>query len=136
MHDAARVTLSPDLPLVEPHRLVAELLYGAQTMRHQQDRLAPPLELRELVEALQTKPFVADRKDLVDNQDGWIDVDGDGEAQSHIHPGRVGLHRGINERLEFRELDDLVETVCDLPPLVSPSITPLMKTFSRPEISG
>ena len=74
-----------------------------------------PLELRKLVEAFDAEPFVANRQDLIDNQDVRIDVNGDREAQPHIHPGRVGFHRGINEGFEFREPDDFVETFGDLP---------------------
>ena len=83
-------------------------------MRHEQDRLAAPLELGELVEALVGEAFVADGEHFVDEQDVGIDVDRDGEAEAHVHAGRVGLHRRIDEVLHLGELDDLVEPLRDL----------------------
>ena len=54
-------------------------------MGHQQDRLAAAAKLRELVQALVGKAFVADREHLVDEQDVGIDVDRDGESEAHVH---------------------------------------------------
>ena len=83
-------------------------------MGHEQHRLAAPAELAELVEALVGEALVADRQHLVDQQHVGIDVDGDGEAEPHVHAGRVGLHRRVDELLELGELDDLVEAPRDL----------------------
>ena len=84
-------------------------------MRDQQDRLAAPPELGELVEALVRERLVADRQHLVDQQHVGIDVDGHGEAEAHVHPGRVRLHRRVDEVPQLGELDDLVEAARDLP---------------------
>ena len=83
-------------------------------MRHEQDRLAAAPELAELVEALVREALVADRQHLVDEQHVGIDVDRHGEAETHVHAGRVGLHRRVDEILQLRELDDLVEAPRDL----------------------
>ena len=57
--------------------------------------------------------FVADGEYLVDEQDVRVDVDRDGEAEPHVHPGRVGLDRRVDEVLQLGELDDLVEAARD-----------------------
>ena len=99
---------------VEPQRFVAETLDHAERVRDEQDRLAAPLELGELVEALVREAFVADGEDLVDEQHLRIDVDRDRESEAHVHAGRVGLHRRVDEVLHLGELDDLVEALGDL----------------------
>jgi hypothetical protein len=43
--------------------------------------------------------LVADRQHLVDQQHVGIDVDGHGEAEAHVHAGRVGLDRRVDEVL-------------------------------------
>ena len=83
-------------------------------MRHQQDRLPAPAELSELVEALVREAFVADREHLVDEQHVGIDVDCHRESEAHVHPGRIGLHRRIDELAQLGEVDDLVEAILDL----------------------
>ena len=56
-------------------------------MRDEQNRLAAPPELGELVEALVREPFVADREHLVDEQHVGVHVNRDGEAETHVHAG-------------------------------------------------
>ena len=58
--------------------------------------------------------LVADGEHLVDEQHVGIDVDRDGEPEPHVHAGRVGLHRRVDELLQLGELDDLVEALLDL----------------------
>ena len=99
---------------VEPERLVAEALDQAERVRDEQDRLAAPLELGELVEALVGEALVADREHLVHEQHVGIDVDRHRETEAHVHAGRVGLDRRVDELLELGELDDLVEAARDL----------------------
>ena len=101
-------------PAVEPQRLVAEALDQAERVRDEQDRLAAAPELGELVEALVGEAFVADGQHLVDEQHVGIDVNRDREAEPHVHAGRVGLDRRVDEVLQLGELDDLVEARCDL----------------------
>ena len=52
---------------------------------------------RELVEALVGEALVADREHLVDEQHVGIDVDRHGEPEPHVHAGRVGLDRRVDE---------------------------------------
>ena len=60
------------------------------------------------------KPFVADGEHFVHEQHVGIDVNRDREAEAHVHAGRVGLHRRVDELLHLGELDDLVEAARDL----------------------
>ena len=83
-------------------------------MRDEQDRLAPPLELGELVEALVRERLVADRQHLVHQQDVGVHVDRDREPEAHVHAGRVRLDGRVDEVRQFGELDDLVEALRDL----------------------
>ena len=122
-------------PFVHPHRAITEPLDEPERVRHEDDRLPAALELRDLVEALVRETLVADGEHLVDEEDVGIDVHGDGEAEAHVHAGRVGLDRGVDELLEPGELDDLVEARV-ISRFDSPRMMPLRKTFSRPEISG
>ena len=101
----------PYPPGVQPQRFVAEALDQAERVRDEQDRLAAALELGELVEALVREALVADREHFVDQQHVGIDVDRDGESEPHVHAGRVGLHRRVDEVLHLGELDDLVEAL-------------------------
>ena len=95
--------------VVQPQRLVAEALDEAERVGDEQDRLAAPPELGELVEALVREALVADGEHLVDEQHVGIDVDRHGKAEPHVHARRVGLDRRVDELLELGELDDLVE---------------------------
>ncbi len=113
-HDPLGVARSTHPSAVEPQRLVAESLHEVERVGHQQNRPAAPLELAELVEALVGEPRVADREHLVDQQHVGIDMDGDGKPEPHVHPGRVRLHRRVDEVLQFRELDNLVKPPADV----------------------
>ena len=41
-------------------------------------------------------------------------MNGDGKPEPHVHAGRVGLDRRVDEILQLGELDDLVEPPGDL----------------------
>ncbi len=85
---------------------VADLVGG---VADQDDRAALCLELGDLVHALALERLVADGEDLVDQQEVGVDVHGDGEGEPHVHARTVELDLGVDERLDARELDDLVE---------------------------
>ena len=78
------------------------------------DRAALVLELVHAVEALALERLVADREHLVDEQHVGVDVDGDREAEAHVHARRVVLHLLVDELLELGELDDVVEARLDV----------------------
>ena len=65
-------------------------------------------------EALLLEVGVADREDLVDQEDLWFEVGRHRERQTQVHPGRVALHRRVEELRHARELHDLVELRLDL----------------------
>ncbi len=77
-------------------------------MRHQQQRHAVRTHLGDALQALVLERLVADREDLVREQDVGLHVDGDREAEAHVHPRRVVLDRRVDERLELREPHDAV----------------------------
>ena len=112
--DPLRIAFALGLALIQPVRLVAELLDEIERMRDQQDRFVAPAELGELVETLVREALIADGKHFVHEQHFGIDVHGHGKAEAHIHAGRVGLHRRIDEVLHLGELDDLVEAAADV----------------------
>ena len=83
-------------------------------MGHEHDRAAFVLELVDPVEALALEGLVADREHLVDEQHVGVDVDGDREAEAHVHARRVVLHLLVDELLELGERDDVVEAGLDV----------------------
>ena len=83
-------------------------------MRDEDDRAAVPVEVEDPVDALALERCVADREDLVEQQDVGVQVRRDREAEPHEHPGRVGANRNVDEVLELRERDDLVEALADV----------------------
>jgi hypothetical protein len=80
----------------------------------QHDRHALAAELVEVVEAAPLELLVADRDDLVHDQDLRVQVHRDREAQPDVHARRVDLDRGVDELLEPAEGDDLVHRGVDL----------------------
>ena len=74
-----------------------------------------PATLAHLAEALLLERRVADREHLVDEQDLRLEMRGDRERQAHVHAARVALHRGVEERLDLGERDDLVELAARSP---------------------
>jgi len=97
--------------LVHPNARVAKPLHGRQVVRDEENRLALLVELHDFVQRFLLERLVADSERLVNDQDVWPDVDCDGEAQSHVHPGGVGLDRHVDELLELRKLDYPVEAL-------------------------
>ncbi len=81
---------------------------------HEHDRRAGGLQLAHALEALELEREIADGQHLVDQEHLWIDVDGGGEAEPHVHAARVELHRHIDEVLEFGERHDVIEALLDL----------------------
>ncbi len=67
--------------------------------------------LRHPLEAALLERDVADREDLVGQQDVRLHVDGDGEGQAQVHAARVVPERVVHELLELGELDDVVQPV-------------------------
>ncbi len=74
------------------------------------------LYLHDAFEALVLEVLVSHRQHLVHQQDLRVGVHRYGEPQSHVHARRVVLHRHVNETLQFRKGDDLIQFTLDLSP--------------------
>ena len=101
-------------PSCSSTRAVAEPLDRGRVVRDEQDRAAALLERGDDAEALSLEALVADREDLVEEQDVRLEERGDREAEPHRHPRRVRPHRPVDRVLELGERDDLVEALADL----------------------
>ena len=103
-----------ELAVVDPGHALAELLDLTEPVAHEHDGAAVGSELLDLLGALALEALVTDRQHLVDQQHLRFDVGGDGEAEADEHPGRVVLHRRVDELLEAGKRDDVVEAQLDL----------------------
>ena len=75
-------------------------------------------------EALLLERGVADGEHFVDEQDLGLEMRGDRERQPQVHAARVALDRRVEEPLDLREGDDLVELALDLRARFMPRIAP------------
>ena len=88
---------------------VAQRLDDRQVVGDEEHGAALCGDLAHLAQAFLLEGGVADREDLVDEQDLRLEVRGDGEREPHVHPARVALDRRVEEALDLGEVDDLVE---------------------------
>jgi hypothetical protein len=75
----------------------------------QDDGPAPSKYLVHARYAFFLEAGVADGKRFINQQNVWIEVRGDGERKTEIHPARVVLDRLVQPTLDLRERDDLIE---------------------------
>src|SRR4051812_12930919 len=99
--------------VLEEHCAVAETLDRGRVVRYEHDGPAALLEVEDLAEALALERLVADGEHLVQQENVGFDVRCDRETEPHVHPRRVGAHGQVDEVLESRERDDLVELLAD-----------------------
>ena len=83
-------------------------------MRDEHDRASRLLEGEDAAEALALERLVADREDLVEEEDVGVEERRDREAEAHRHPGRVRPDGAVDRVLELGEGDDLVEAAADV----------------------
>src|SRR5215203_2196236 len=88
-------------------------------MRDEQHRRAVAPEFVQPLDALHLEGGVANREDLVDEEDVGLEMCRHGEAKTDVHPRRVPLDRRVDELPDPCELDDLFELPVDLAPLHS-----------------
>src|SRR5690242_11128714 len=69
-----------------------------------------------LAQRLLLKVRVANREDLVDDENFRIKMGCHGKCQPDIHAAAVPLHRGIKKSIDFGKGNDLVELPADLFP--------------------
>ena len=112
--DALRRAHLHGLPVLEQQRPVAEAVHGAHVVRDEEDRRVGALDPLELLEALLLERRVADREDLVDEQDVGVHLDHHAERQADHHPARVVLELDLGELAELGEVDDLIEPAAGL----------------------
>jgi hypothetical protein len=100
--------------VIEPDRPAAPRRDQSEVVRDEDEGLAGPFELRELLETPMGERLVAHGQYLVDEQHVRVAVRGDRKAQANRHAGGVGLHRGVEEFLDPGEPHDLIEARGDL----------------------
>src|SRR5581483_2180392 len=97
---------------LEHDRVVAETGYRAHVVAHEKDGATASRHLLDTGVGPGLKLGVADGEHLVEEQDLGVEVRGDGERESHLHPRRIPLDGDVDEVADTGEVDDLVE----LPP--------------------
>ena len=111
---SVRGAVEDELSLLEQDRPGAEAPHRGEVVADEDDGATLLRDVAHLAEALLLELRVADGEHLVDEQDLRLEVRGDGEREPHLHAARVALHRRVEEALDARELDDLVEPARDL----------------------
>ena len=114
VHHLLRRTFVQKIPLVQEDHPVAVLRDAAQVMAHDQDRLALGFEFFKLVKTLCLEKNISYGKRLIHDQDLRIDIDGNGEGQTHEHSAGIGLDRLVNEVSDVRERKNAVQPGVDL----------------------
>ena len=77
-------------------------------MAHEDDRAPLLAQAAHPLQAAALELHVPDGEDLVHEHQLGLQVGGDRECQSQLHPRRVALQRGLEEALDAGERDDLV----------------------------
>jgi hypothetical protein len=114
VQDGLGVAFEFELTPVQEDAARAEVLHRGHVMADEQDR-APLLgHLLDPPQALVLESDVADREDLVDDQDLRLQVGGDREGEPDVHPAGIVLDLRVEEPLDLGEGDDLVEFAVDL----------------------
>ena len=93
---------------------VADALHQVEAVAHQQQGPPRRQELLDAPQAAMGERLVAHGQHLVDQQHVRVGVDGDGEAQAHVHAGGVVLHRLLHEVPQAGELHDVGVAALDL----------------------
>ena len=102
------------LSFIKHERSITQILHRRHLVTHKQHRAPPLSHLAHLAQALLLELSVADREDLVDEEDLGFEVGGDGEGQADAHAAGVALDGGVDKLLDAGEGDDLVELAVDL----------------------
>jgi hypothetical protein len=103
-------------PGPQQDRPLAQALDRGRVVRDEDDRPAALPELEDLAEALALERLVPHSEDLVEADDVSPQMHREREAEAHVHARRVGPDRQVDERLELRERDDLLQVLGDVAP--------------------
>src|SRR5262249_18869954 len=112
-HVSAR-TVERDPSAIEQDYAIAQLRDGLHLMRDEHDRAAGVAQVFHAAETAALKLGVSDGEHLVDEKDLRLEMCSYRECEAHRHPARVPLHGCVDELLDTREVDDLVELPNDL----------------------
>ena len=83
-------------PSTSQRHAVARRLDRGEVVRHEHERRALVQHVAHPVEAPLLERRVADREDLVDEEDVGIEERGDREAEAHLHAARIELHLPVD----------------------------------------
>ena len=115
---------------------MAVLLDRAHVVGDEDDRAVGVANLVEDVGALLLEGGVADREDLVDQEDLGVGLDHHREGEPDQHPRRVVLQLHVDEFLQLGELEHGLRGGPAHRAVARPIITPFSSTFSRAVSSG
>ena len=111
-----RIAFGHDLAPFEEQSAVAVLLDADQIVRHEDHRPALALVAGKDLEAFGLEARVADGKHLVHEQDRRLGLDGDREAEAHLHARGVVLELLVGKAFQVREMHDRVHPAAQLRP--------------------
>ena len=104
--------------LVHPDDPLAQAAHVPHVVRDEQHRLAAGYHPAQALERAPAKRGVAHREHFIDEHDVGVAVNRDAESEPGVQPRGVAFHRRIDQPLDFRELDDLVEPAIEADPLL------------------
>ena len=105
------------LPVIQHGAAIAQLPDRRHIVAYIQHRFALAAGLlAHLIQALALEKHIADRQDFIHDQDFAVQMRSHGKRQLYVHAAGIPLHRGIDELLNLRKRDDLVELRVDLAP--------------------
>src|SRR5712692_8926424 len=97
VHNGGCLTFRHNSPVFQPNSALAELLYQSEYVRDDYDACAVILEFVHTLQALLLEKGVSHGKHLIYQQDFRFAVDGNGEAETHVHSRGVALDRRVDE---------------------------------------
>ena len=97
--------------MIEPDRPVADLLHLTHVMRDEDDGATLGPEAVDPLDTFALKRRVADRQNLINQQDTRADMDGGRETKPQAHPGAVGSHGLVDKGRKLGKGHDLIEPI-------------------------
>ena len=107
--DRLRFAAHDHLAVVKPQDMVAQTPHRIQIVRNIQKRRSSRQKLLHTALAPLAELIVADRQNLIDNQDIRLNHRRHRESKPRLHTGRIILNRRIQEFLDLGEFDYLIK---------------------------
>src|SRR5579862_8109861 len=101
--------LKNNLSAFQNDALLAKAKNGGDVVRDEQDGTAALAELTHFAETFLLKGHVADRERFIHHEYFGVEMRRDRETQPDVHAARIVLDGCVEETLELRESDDLIE---------------------------